>query len=390
MFGDELRRRMAAKDLSLRELARRTRYDSGHLSKVASGKRKVSPDMAARLDAALDAGGELAALAPMPVAPPDGVTLELMAQLERSSIGPGTVDALAAAVDRLCRDYPATPAPELRAKGAACLEQVCRLLTGHTTLRQHRDLLVQAGWLALLVGCVEYDMAMTHSAEATRVMASQLGRESGHSEITAWALEMSAWFALTRRDCRAAIEAARAGREIESVHSVAVQLAAQEAKAWARLGDTRELERAMERATVLLDRIPRPDHPEHHFEVDPAKLHFYAMDCYQLSDQLPRAEAYAEEVLRLGTGPGGEDLAPMRMSEAWLTLGKVAAQQGELERAVYSGLAAFGRERTSLPSMLTSARELEAVLLTRYPHERATEEFSEQLRGQRGHGEACR
>jgi hypothetical protein len=51
-------------------------------------------------------------------------------------------------------------------------------------------LLTAAGWLALLVGCVEYDLGLRAAAEATRAAAKRLGAEAGNGEIIAWAHEM--------------------------------------------------------------------------------------------------------------------------------------------------------------------------------------------------------
>jgi hypothetical protein len=62
-FSAALRRLMTERGMSLRELARRAHYDPGYLSKVASGRKPVTPKVAAAADAALSAGGELAALA---------------------------------------------------------------------------------------------------------------------------------------------------------------------------------------------------------------------------------------------------------------------------------------------------------------------------------------
>lgn len=61
-FGERTRRHMEAAGVSLRELARRTHYDAGHLSKVLAGRKPAAPDLAARLDDALAAGGELVGL----------------------------------------------------------------------------------------------------------------------------------------------------------------------------------------------------------------------------------------------------------------------------------------------------------------------------------------
>jgi transcriptional regulator with XRE-family HTH domain len=71
-FGDELRRLLAVQGVSLREAARRVPCDSGHLSKLASGRKRPSSAMAQRLDDVLEAGGALASLVPAPPAASQG------------------------------------------------------------------------------------------------------------------------------------------------------------------------------------------------------------------------------------------------------------------------------------------------------------------------------
>jgi transcriptional regulator with XRE-family HTH domain len=65
-FSGEVRRLMAERHVGLRELARQVSYDPGYLSKVVNGRKPVSPDLARRLDVALEAGGVLAAFAAVP------------------------------------------------------------------------------------------------------------------------------------------------------------------------------------------------------------------------------------------------------------------------------------------------------------------------------------
>ncbi len=69
-FGHELRRLLAGRGISLREAARRVPCDSGHLSKLASGKKRPSPEIAQRLDDVLSAAGDLARLVPPSTSPP--------------------------------------------------------------------------------------------------------------------------------------------------------------------------------------------------------------------------------------------------------------------------------------------------------------------------------
>jgi len=78
LFHIELRRRRHAAGLSLADLAAATHYSKGYLSKVETGRKPANADLARRCDAALDAGGRLAALVLTRVATPpvDGVALD--------------------------------------------------------------------------------------------------------------------------------------------------------------------------------------------------------------------------------------------------------------------------------------------------------------------------
>jgi hypothetical protein len=153
-----------------------------------------------------------------------------------------------------------------------------------------------------------------------------------------------------------------------------VQLAAHKAKAWARIGDRRQVEVALEQGRTLLEALPYPDNVDNHFVVDPAKWDFYTMDCYRLVGDDPLAETYAWEVLRTS----GDQ--PMRTAEARVTLGVVAARAGDLESAVDHGRQALVGERRSLPSLAMCARELATVLTDRYPSEPEVDTYVEALR----------
>lgn len=131
------------------------------------------------------------------------------------------------------------PSEQLLIEGRQWLRRVVDLHAKSLTLAQHREVLALSGWLALLVGCVEYDTGARHAAESTRQAALSLATEADHAEVAGWAHEMRAWFALTTGDYRGVIAAAQAGAARAPHHGVAVQLAGPEAKAWARIRDRR-------------------------------------------------------------------------------------------------------------------------------------------------------
>lgn len=370
---------------SWREVARRANIDVGHLSRVARGKRPGNLDLARALDRALNTGGQLAALVAHDQSARFEVdtgrpweTAELLGRIRASAIDAGVVESLEATVIELCCEYPTRDARQLRREAHGWLGEVERQLRQPVGLAAHMGLLHSAGWLALLTGCLEYDMGMRAGAEATRVAARQLGAEGGNPEIVGWSYEMAAWFALTQSRHQAVIEAAAAGRAAAPNGSAAVQLAGQEAKAYARLGHVAGVREALERGRTQLHSMPAPSRPDHHFVVDPAKWDFYAMDAYRLVGDDDLAQHHARTVLELGAGPDGE-LAPMRMSEARLTLAVVAARGGDLEEAVTTGVDALAGQRKSLPSLLMVGGELDAELHDRYPGEPSADDFYEAL-----------
>ncbi|MQA10221.1 MAG: hypothetical protein GEU98_17040 [Pseudonocardiaceae bacterium] len=291
-------------------------------------------------------------------------TLELLRRVRASAIDSSTIDALNITVEQLCCDYAHTDASELIRTGKEWLGKMTELLDNRLTLAQHRDVLNNAGMLALLVGCLEYDLGDARSAEATRRMAMELGKESGDSGIVGWSHEMLAWFNLTAGNFRAVISAAEAGALAAPSHSVAVQLYGQQAKAYARMQMPEKVHEALEEGSALLDRIPYPDKPENHFVVDPDKWDFYAMDTYRIVGQDQLAKRNADEVIRRSVNSEGVLVAPMRNAEAHLTLAVIAARRGETEEAATLGINALQNGRRSRPSLLMVASELEHELDT--------------------------
>lgn len=306
-------------------------------------------------------------------------TLDILARVQRSDVDTATLDALRITVDRLCSEYPYLPSEQLVLEGRQWLRRVADLRSQRLTLSQHREVLALAGWLALLVGCVEYDMGDRLAAEATRKAALTLGQEAGNTEIVGWAYEMRAWFAITTGDYRGVIAASRAGTDAAANHGVAVQLLAQEAKAWARVGDRRQMEVALDRGRTLLDAQPYPDNLDNHFVVDPTKFDFYAMDCYRLIGVDSFAETYADEVIRAGTDVDGSERSPMRIAEARLTLGVVAGRQGDVDQAVAYGRRALAGDRKSLPSLLMVSRELGSLVSSRFADDANARDYLDQL-----------
>jgi transcriptional regulator with XRE-family HTH domain len=384
MFGERLRQLRTERGITLSRFATLTHYNKGYLSRIESGQKMPSEPVARACDQALNARGELIAAAHLDIAAArdtkPSATTELLGRIQTSDVSPSTLESLQATVFDLCCQYAHRDAHELRTEAHDWLREIVHTLRSPVGLRQHRELLVAAGWLALLVGCLEYDLGMRAGAEATRVAAAQLGTEGGAGEIVGWTHEMSAWFALTQGQYRRVLDATAAGLEVAGRHSVAVQLVGQRAKALGRMGDLAGVRQALDEGRRLLDGALQPARNDNHFAVDPDKWEFYAMDAYRLAGDDHLALDYANQVLGKVTAPDGTERAPMRAAEARMTAAVVATHRGEMEQALAIGLAALNGPRKSLPSLLMVAGELDAELTRRWPAEDRIEEFREAVR----------
>jgi hypothetical protein len=105
-------------------------------------------------------------------------TLELVSCMQSSDVDNATLDALHLTTDQLCSDYPFVDSDALLVEGKSWLRRLNALLDRRLTLAQHREVL--AGWLALLIGCVEYDTGRRHDGTTRRPPADRhcrLGRK---------------------------------------------------------------------------------------------------------------------------------------------------------------------------------------------------------------------
>lgn len=315
-------------------------------------------------------------------------TLEIVSRLQASDVNDATLEGVRLTVDKLCSEYSRQPPQNLIAEGQQWLRRVVEMQEQRLTFRQRAETLELAGWLTLLVGCLEYDLGDRRAAEATRKTALSLGNEINNSGIMGWSHEMKAWFSLTSGDYRGVIAAGKAGEAASGNHSVTVQLIAQQAKAYARMGMDREMQETLERGRVTLDKMPYPENVENHFVVDPSKYDFYAMDCYRHVGDNSVARELSDEVIRVSTDFNGNARWPMRMAEAQVTLGVVAAREGDLDEAVERGRQALSGDRKSVPSLAMVSQDLATALNDRYADEPEAKSYLEDLRvihnGRRG------
>jgi transcriptional regulator with XRE-family HTH domain len=323
-FATRLRELRVARGMSYRDFGTVSR---SYVHELESGQKRPTPEIATALDRALDARGQLAALVrvitndePEPPSDDDELAaIDLARRVAASDVGAETLDRLDRIVDDLATRYPVTPPAELLPITRRHLGYAGRLLEHgvRKTLEEHRRLIVLSAWLSLLAATLHIDLKRTAAAGARLATAASLARQAGHTEIEAWVFETRAWAVLTEGDYRRALDLSSASRRLAPKgSSIAIQAAAQEGRAWARLGAQKETYAAVNRVNQLVAPLSRPDRAEHHYRYDPDKAVSYtATTLAWLGD--PAAEGYAREVVaRLGGSAGW----PRRVAAAQLDL----------------------------------------------------------------------
>jgi hypothetical protein len=198
------------------------------------------------------------------------------------------------------------------------------------------------------------------AAAAHLATAAQLARETGHAELGSWPLETRAWQVLVGGDYRRAAAISQGAQQIAPPGSSAhVQATAQEGRAWARLGDTRETLAALRRTEALVSPLPMPADAEHHYRYDPAKQHAYVATTLAWAGD-PGAEEHARQVLaRLESAADGP-LRPRRAASARLDLALTLAGTGRLDEAAGTAL-----DAVTIPSNYWRADEVITAVAAR-------------------------
>lgn len=343
-FPALLRELLARRGLSYRALALRTYYGKSYLHDLATGRKAPTVQTARRLDAELDAGGELAALAATtgPAVDPDETdALELARRVSASDLSAETLTRLEDAFDDLAMAYVATEPEELLPQVREQLGFVSRLLDARKTLDQQRRLLVVGGWLSLLAATVHIDQRRQGAAEARLRTASQLAEHTGHTEIQGWCLETRAWAAVTAGDYPRTVDLAQQAQQVAPRGSSAhIQATAQEGRAWARMGDQRQTRAVLDRVDRLVSSLPRPERPEHHYRYDPDKARWYTAATLAWARD-PAAEEITRSVIAMLEREDDGVHRPRRVATARLDLSLALLAADQPDEATAHALTAI-------------------------------------------------
>jgi hypothetical protein len=260
------------------------------------------------------------------------------------------------------------------------LGYVNRLLDARKTLAEHQRLLVVGGWLSLLGATVHIDLDQALAAEARLKTAASLGTHTGHDEIRAWVYETDAWRALTGGDYVKALELSQTAKAIAPAgSSVAIQAAAQEGRAFARLGQRPEAYASIQKVQHLASPLARPNRPEHHYRYDPDKSVAYtATTLAWIGD--PAAEDYAREVIRRLGGGNDPNKWPRRVASANIDLSLALLINNRLDEACSHTLQAITSGRVVPSNQWRAAEVVSAVEAQGLPEATELREAFEQMR----------
>jgi DNA-binding XRE family transcriptional regulator len=279
--------------------------------------------------------------APVPSLDDEVAAIELARRVNASDVGEETVTSLELAFDDLAMAYPVSPPAELLVRLRNHLAYVNTLMDGRMALAERKRLVVVGGWLSLLAATVHIDLNQPAGAKARLRTAASLAQHAGHDEIRAWCFETEAWRVLTVGDYRHAVALSQAAQELApSGSSVAIQATAQEGRARARLHESRETYRAIERVNKLVSPLARPDRPEHHYRYDPDKSVAYVATTLAWAGD-PAAEGYAREIIARLMPSGSDGRWPRRVAAANLDLALALLVSDRLDEACDAALQAI-------------------------------------------------
>lgn len=293
--------------------------------------------------------------------------LEFVERLLASDLDTEVLHAAQVKADKLCTEYSWAEPHQLLAEATAWLHYLDGCRSAKLTIGEHQRLMEIAGWLTLLVATISFDLADYQTAEGVRRVALRHGQDTKNVEIEAWAHELAAWFNLAHGRWERVVAAARSGQAVVQRHGVAAQLAVQEAEALARLGASRESETALGRAQGIIESLPAPGDPLHHFHVDHDKFDKVLMHIHLLQGNDDEAQLLSEELERKFTDADGVMTKPMRVADARGVRAVVAVRQGDVDSALDLGHSAFDIERQTIPSLVKNTVKLAEVLNDAYP-----------------------
>lgn len=300
-----------------------------------------------------------------------------------SAVGQGTLDHLELAISDLNQGYQKNLPAEQFIVARFYRSRVNELICGHQTLKELQALYVYAAWLSEHLAWLAHDLGNSRTAQAFALDCYTYADEVGHGELCGWAADAMASITLYSERPHSALTAAmRGATKVPSGHPLAVRLRAQAARAHARLGQQEPCETLFAEAQRLHERLPA--RAPSRFTIDTGTLASYAITAYPATayawlGDFRTARDHAEAALAVHQSVPPASKSPSREAIARLDLAMALAQLGTPDEAVILGCQALTSTRV-VTSVLLRARDLNKILVNRYPKLVCVREFHEQYR----------
>jgi hypothetical protein len=288
-----------------------------------------------------------------------------VSQASTPSLGSGDLQQLEQTVEHYAavfrRTLPETLYPEL----LSVRLRMAELLNGPLTLAQHHDLLVNAGWLSNLLGLLCFDLGDHLAAGAWCTDVEKRAEDATHPELAAWAAQTRVLMSFYGGHAREAVAYAQKGQALAPLGTVAhAKLVAQEMRAWAQLGDAREVRSTRRRAEQAIAKLPAEVPTQGAFSISRAGDPPYTATSLLLLGQFHEAKAITRQVITSHYGIGGRNGPgehPAGFALAHLRLALALAGLGQLDEAHGAGSMALGTPRP-VRSVVVLASELDRAL----------------------------
>jgi transcriptional regulator with XRE-family HTH domain len=384
-FGIELRRARLAAGLSLSRFATLVHYSKGYLSKIETGAMPPTTDLARRCDAALNAGGALAALCAETADPetetepepdPDGEEeawlMVLAAPRRQPDLGGAELIAVYRDMFTRTRALARMTSPDLVLSHVIAQTHALRSLAGGAN---RRELLVLAARYADYAGSLAQETGDLRATLWWTAVAARMATAAGDHHMPAYALARRAHIAVWQRDARTAVGYAEQAQADTRVLPLIRGLAAQQqAQGHAIAGEASRCRRALDRAEELLAEETWPSDLTFGSTAVPDAMGFnHAWTSLQLGRPAEAAAILDREVLRVPPA------AVRNLVRYGVKRALAHAAAGEVEQACAVAeplLPKFRQVRST--TIKDSARQL-AATLRRWPRHPAVTAIAPEL-----------
>ncbi|MGO9190408.1 MAG: helix-turn-helix domain-containing protein [Streptosporangiaceae bacterium] len=318
-FSQVVRAWQARRGMSLRALATAAPYDAGALSRILNGRKPVTAHVAAVLDDALDAAGEIVAAAEAEMASRLPRDMELTRRHLEDTISAGAMSAAELddwqqAMMRYGYRTRDVPSPVLLDDLTGDLADLEAAITRHRSASALRRL---AGVAAGMSGMMVLTLIKTGDRRAWRGWsrtAEHAALEAGDAKVLAWARAQESYGWFYAGEMTTAIDTARAAQTVPCVG--AALAAALEMRAHAARGDGGNARAALTEAERFLDALPETDRTASAFGYGESQLRFHAGSAFTLLRDLPAALEATARALELCAPGDYTDWALSRLDRA--------------------------------------------------------------------------